>query len=81
MDYEKAETATFKCVVDTLHLRVCEDGRYSLPEDTLSDAIKEELSDVTHADKPFGALFNVNPKYDQQGNVTNAPKPYVLTPA
>ncbi|TGO37170.1 hypothetical protein BHYA_0104g00280 [Botrytis hyacinthi] len=83
MDYDKPVAVTFKCVVDTLHLRVSEDGNYLLPEDALSDAIQEELSCVTHADKPFGALFNVHPpspEYDQQGNVTNAPQAYVLTP-
>ncbi|KAF5877048.1 uncharacterized protein Bfra_001409 [Botrytis fragariae] len=82
MDYEKPETATFKCVVDTLNLRVSEDGHFN-PEPSLSKAIQDELADVEHADKPFGALFNVNPpppEYDQQGNVTNAPKPFTLTP-
>ncbi|TGO23980.1 hypothetical protein BPAE_0115g00090 [Botrytis paeoniae] len=83
IDYGKAETATFKCVVDTLNLRVSEDGRFD-PEPGLSKAVQDELADVLHADKPFGVLFNVAPpppEYDQQGNVTNAPKPYVLTPA
>ncbi|TGO47824.1 hypothetical protein BCON_0262g00100 [Botryotinia convoluta] len=75
MDYEKAETATFKCVVDTLHLRVSEDGQFGLPEAGLSKAITGELLDTLHADKPFEALVR------QQGNVTNAPKPYILTPA
>ncbi|TGO53911.1 hypothetical protein BOTNAR_0282g00040 [Botryotinia narcissicola] len=84
MDYEKAETAAFKCVVDTLNLRVSEDGQFGLPETSLSKAIQDELADVEHADKPFGALLNVNPpppEYDQQGNVTNAPIPHTLTPA
>ncbi|KAF7952092.1 uncharacterized protein EAE97_001589 [Botrytis byssoidea] len=84
MDYEKAETAAFKCVVDTLNLRVSEDGQFGLPQTSLSKAIQDELADVEHADKPFGALFNVNPpppEYDQQGNVTNAPVPHTLSPA
>ncbi|KAF7889898.1 uncharacterized protein EAF02_002313 [Botrytis sinoallii] len=83
-DYEMAATATFNCVVDTLYLRVSEDGQFGLPDFGLSKAIQDELADVEHADKPFGALFNVNPpppEYDQQGNVTNAPIPYNPSPA
>ncbi|KAM0164795.1 hypothetical protein ACHAQE_002671 [Botrytis cinerea] len=84
MGYEKPETAVFKCVVDSLHLRVSEDANFDLPEAGLSKAITDELADTAHADKPFGALFNVTPpppEYDYRGNVTNAPKSYVLTPA
>ncbi|THV53786.1 hypothetical protein BGAL_0042g00330 [Botrytis galanthina] len=61
MDYEKAETASFKYIVDTLNLRVSEDGQFGLPGSGLSKAVQDELADVEHADKSFGALFNAAP--------------------
>ncbi|TEY86416.1 hypothetical protein BOTCAL_0009g00430 [Botryotinia calthae] len=77
MNYDKPETAIFKCVVNTLNLRVSEDERFGLPSTRRSCR-------CYNADKPFGALFNVTPpppEYDQQGNVTNAPKPLTLSAA
>ncbi|KAF7929669.1 hypothetical protein EAE99_004573 [Botrytis elliptica] len=89
MDYEKAETAAFKRVVDTLHLRLSGNGEFGQFVFDSFKAIADELADTLFADKPFGALFNVAPppppppppEYGQQGNVTNAPNPYTLTPA
>ncbi|KAF7933787.1 uncharacterized protein EAE98_003496 [Botrytis deweyae] len=90
MDYEKAEIAAFKCVVDTLYLRGSENGEFGQFVFDSFKAIAEERADTLFADKPFGALFNVappppppppSPEYGLQGNVTNAPNPYALTPA
>ncbi|KAM0138405.1 hypothetical protein ACHAP3_003732 [Botrytis cinerea] len=84
MDYDKPETTIFKCVVNTLNLRVHEDAQLGHRVTSLSQAIKAHPTEFKHADKPFGALFNVvppPPEYDLQGNVTNAPKPLTLSAA
>lgn len=85
MDYEKAETAAFKHIIDTLHLRLSGNREFGQFLSDSSKAIAEERTDTLFADKPFDAFFNVAPppppEYGQQGNVKNAPNPYTLTPA